>query len=351
MPPWRGDGNRAGVLCFRSGQQEVLVPERKLMTEAEAIARFVDDGDSVYVGYTSVAWGLCHEIVRQRKRRLESIGGSVGPQGTMLFMAGCSDRVSSGYIAGALRPGPVQDMMDRGELKYEDYSNQAIALMLMAGALGIPFIPTRSFLGSDYLKPEYQEHPGGHRGDKKWSVMESPFDGQPVVLLPALRPDVAVIHAQRADEFGNVQTWGHQGDARWAYWAANKVIVSVEEIVSPEVIREDPGRTVVPGLRVAAVVHMPYGAHPSGCTGHYDFDYAFMAATMSRIGRSAEDFAAFRDEWIDGVPDRARYIQRYVERFGQRALERIRVDSGPSPQEGIHYGYGAELHFRMPTPD
>ena len=323
------------------------MPATKLMSEAEAIGRFVNDGDSVYVGYTSVAYGLIHEIIRQRKTGLEAIGGSVGTQGTMLFMAGCANRVSSGYIAGALRPGPVQDMMDSGELKYEDYSNQAVALMLMAGALGIPFIPTRSFLGSDYLKPEYQQHPGGHRGENKWSVMESPFDGQPAVLLPALTPDVAVIHAQRADEFGNVQSWGHQGDARWAYWAAKKLIVSVEEIVPTETIREDPGRTIVPGFRVSALVHMPRGTHPSGCNGFYDFDYAFMAAAMSRVGRSKEDFEAFRDEWIDGVADRAGYIQRYIERFGQEALDRTIATDGPSPQEGIRYAYAPTLPFRM----
>ena len=323
------------------------MPEPKLMSERQAIARFVDDGDSVYVGYTSVAYGLIHEIVRQRKTGLEAIGGSVGPQGTMLFMAGCADRVSSGYIAGALRPGPVQDMMDSGDLRYEDYSNQAIALMLMAGALGIPFIPTRSFLGSDYLKPEYQEHPGGHRGANKWATMESPFDGQPVVLLPALIPDVAVLHAQRADRFGNVQTWGHQGDARWAFWAAKKVIVSVEDIVEPEVIREDPGRTVVPGFRVAAVVHMPFGAHPSGFVGHYDFDYAFMAAEMGRIGRGKDEFEAFRAEWIDGVADRSEYIQRYLERFGQQALDRTRATAGPAPTPDVRYTYAPELPFRM----
>lgn len=325
--------------------------EPKLMSESEAISRFVDDGDSVYVGYTSVAFGLSHEIIRQRKKGLEALGGSVGPQGTLMLMAGCFDRVTSGYVAGALRPGPIQDMMDRGDVRYEDYSNQTLALMLMAGALGIPFIPTRSFLGTDFIKPENVAHPHGYRGDKKLAVIDSPFDDQPVVLLPALRPDVAILHAQRADKFGNVQTWGHQGDARWAFWAAEKVIVSVEEIVEPEVIREDPGRTVVPGFRVSAVVHMPYGAHPTGFVGHYDFDYAFMAATMTRAGRSHENFEAFRAEWIDGVADRAGYLEHYIERFGQDSLDRIRATDGPSPHEGVRYTYGPTLPFRMKTLD
>jgi glutaconate CoA-transferase subunit A len=319
----------------------------KLMTEQEAIARFVEDGDGVYIGYTSIAYGLCHEIIRQRKRRLEMYGGSAGPQASLLIMAGCADRALTGYLAGALRPGAIQDAMTAGELRWEDYSNQAIALMLMAGALGIPFIPTRSFLGTDYLLPENQEHPGGYLGDKKWAEMASPFDGQKVVLLPALRPDVAILHAQRADEDGNIQTWGHQGDAKWAYWAAKKVIVSVEEIVPKVVVRDDPSRTIVPGFKVSAVVHMPYGAHPSGCTGHYDFDYGFMAKTMSRITRSQEEYRVFADEWIDGVPDRAGYVAKLLNEFGEDALEPIRVDAGPSPQEGIRYGYGRQLRFRI----
>lgn len=320
----------------------------KVMSAREAVERFVSDGDSVYVGYTSVAYGLIHEIIRQRRRDLECIGGSVGPQGTLLVMAGCANRIRSGYIAGALRPGAITERMENGTLRFEDYSNQAIALMLMAGALGIPFIPTRSFLGSDYLREEYQEHPGAIPGYRKWQTMASPFDGQQVVLLPAIRPDVAVLHAHRADEDGNVQLWGHMGDAKWAYWAAKKPIVSVEEIVPREVIREDPGRTVVPGFRVAAVVHMPWGAHPSPFVGHYEADYGFQALTMSRIGRDEAGYRQFADEWIHGVPDREAYLAQYVRRFGQASLDAIRTNRGPSPAPGISYGYGEQLRFRMP---
>jgi glutaconate CoA-transferase subunit A len=319
------------------------------MTEREAIGRFVADGDSVYVGYTAAAYGLIREVVRQKKTGLEMIGASVGPQGSLLIMGGCADRVRTGYLAAALRPGLVQDMMSDGTFKYEDYSNQAIALMLMAGALGIPFIPTRSFLGTDYLDPKNVDHPGAYLREQKWRAMESPFDGQPYVALPALRPDVALLHAQRADEFGNVQIWGHQGDARWAYWAAKKVIVSVEEIVPHETVLNDPGRTVVPGLRVSAIVHMPYGAHPAGQIGYYDYDYAFQGASgMSQIVRSEELWHAHADEWIYGVEDHAGYLRRYAERFGEVALAAIAVDSGRTPDAaGVRYGYAKQLRFRM----
>ena len=323
------------------------MPQRKLMTAAEAVGRFVNDGDTVYAGYTSVSLGLTFELIRQGKRNLEVVGGSVGLPGTFLMLAGCVDRVSTGYIGGALRPGAVTGMMDSGELKYEDYSNQAIALMLMAGALGIPFIPTRSFLGSDYLAPEYRDHPGSYRGENKWAEMESPFDGQKVVLLPALKPDVVILPAQRADEFGNVQTWGHQGDARWGYWAGRNVIVSVEEIVPTEVIRNDPSRTVVPGFKVAAVVLMPYGAHPTAMAGYYDSDYAFNARSFGGgVMRDRELFKGFLDEWVYGCADHEAYLAHYRERFGDDALGNIRATRGPDVGNGVRYTYNPELRFR-----
>jgi glutaconate CoA-transferase, subunit A len=317
----------------------------KLLSLHDAVERFVDDGDVIYAGYTSVAYGLCYEIIRQRKRQLDVVGASVGGQGTLFVLSGCANRMRTGYIGGALRPGMITQAMNDGTLQFEDYSNQAIALMLMAGALGIPFIPTRSFLGSDYLRPEYQEHPGGFLGDKKWAQMESPFDGQQVVLLPALRPDVAVIHAQRADEEGNVQMWGHLGDARWAFWAARKVIVSVEEIVPNSVIRADPSRTIVPGFRVSAVVHLPYGAHPTSIAGYYDYDYGFSASVMRHASRSQADFDAFAAEWIDGVADHAAYMDHYRAVFGEDALAALAAHTGTTPQESVLYGYAPIRRF------
>ncbi|MBI5947294.1 MAG: CoA transferase subunit A [Chloroflexi bacterium] len=315
----------------------------KLMTARDAIARFVDDGDTIYAGYTCIAFGLCYEIIRQRKKRLEVVGGSVGQQATLMILGGCVDRVRSGYLGGALRPGVITEMMSDGRLRYEDYSNQGIALMLMAGALGIPFIPTRSFLGTDYLRPEFAEHPGAYLGDQKWAEMESPFDGQKVVLLPALRPDVAVLHAQRADEEGNVHAWGHQGDSKWAYWAAKKVIVSAEEIVPSSAIRSDPSRTIVPGFRVSAVVHMPWGGHPTSITGYYDYDYGFHARAMRAVTRSVEAYEAFAAEWIHGVEDHAAYMAHYREVFGQEAIDRLVATDGPEPELPVRYTHAPTL--------
>lgn len=321
------------------------MPDSKLMSASDAVARFVADGDCVYAGYVTASFGLLHEVIRQRRRDLEIVGASVGNQGTLLFLAGCANRVQTGYVGGALRPGRIQDWMASGDLRFEDYSNQAIALRLMAGALGIPFIPTRSFLGTDYLRPEFAGAPGNYLGDQKWRKIESPFDGQPVVLLPALRPDVVLLHAQRADAEGNVQMWGHLGDARWGFWAGKKVIVSVEEVVESEVIMRDPSRTVVPGFRVSAVVHMPYGAHPAQLAGYYDTDYAFQAQAMRGIVPSEQRWQAFLAEWIDGIVDRDAYIAHYRERYGAEALAMLAASEGPAGAEAVPYTFAPTLRF------
>jgi len=321
------------------------VPPTKLMSLEEAVDRFVADGDTVYAGYLVVPFALTHEIVRQGKRNLEVVGASVVWPATELALGGCCRRIRSGYIQGALRPGPVQEMMERGEIQYEDYSNQAIALMLMAGALGIPFIPTRSFLGTDYLHLEHAEYPGRIPGYRRHAVMTSPFDGQRVVLLPAIRPDVVIMHAQRADAEGNVHSWGHQGDARWGLWAGRKVIVTVEEIVPTDVIRSDPSRTIVAGFQVSAVVHCPFGAHPGGLAGYYDFDYLFLERVLSPALASREGFARFRAEWIDGVHSREEYLARVRETIGPEMFARILAEPGRTPLAPPNYGYSRTLNL------
>lgn len=310
----------------------------KLMTAREAVSRFIEDGDSIYTGYTQVPMSLTHEIIRQGKRGLEVIGASVGGQATLLILAGCCNRVTSGYIGGALRPGPVQDLMQRGALRYDDYSNGAIAMMLMAGAFGLPFVPMKWFLGTDYLRPEFEGHAGAVRGQRKWKRITSPFDGQEYLALPALRPDVTIMHFQRADELGNVQAWGAFGDAKWALWAARKVIISVEEIVPTSAIRTDPNRTIVPAARVAAVVHEPWGAHPTSVPGYYDYDYDFFRATAGSTA-SVEGFRAFAEEWIYGLPDRAAYVDHIEKTFGAGWLERVRVRQPILPERTVDYGF------------
>jgi len=316
--------------------------ESKLMTAREAISRFAADGETVYVGYLMVPHALCHEVIRQRKRGLTLVGASLLQQATLLILAGCVGRLMTGYLGGALRSKLLRDLMARGELKYEDYSNQSQTLMLMAGALGIPFIPTRTFLGSDFLSDKCVNHPHGWLRDKKYQLSQCPFTREKVVLLPALRPDLAVMAAQRADSQGNVQAWGALGDAKWALWAARKVVVSVEEVVPTEVIRRDPNRTIIPSFKVSAVVHEPFGAHPGAMSGYYDIDLAF----NGRYGAWDSDEGAsrqFLEEWVYGVKDRREYIERYVAKLGYEALRSIQA-SPPFPPIGtVDYAYSPNI--------
>jgi glutaconate CoA-transferase subunit A len=184
------------------------------------------------------------------------------------------------------------------ELEMVDYSNLTLALALHAASLGVPFLPTHSTLGSDLLK----NNPNLH--EFKSSVGE-----EKLVAVSALRPDVAVIHVQRADREGNAHVWANLGVAIDGVRAAKTVIVVAEEIVEPEMISSDPNRTLVPGFLVAAVVHEPWGAHPSPVQGYCGRDHAFFAEYHAQ-SRTAEGAREWLARWVTGVPDRRAYMKQ-----------------------------------------
>lgn len=308
----------------------------KLMSAREAVERFVHDGDSVFLGYTSWAGELEREIARQRKRRLMPLA-TVGS--LLLPLAGCADRIITAYLLGA-RSSYFMERWRAGEFKVEDYTNQTVALMLMAGALGIPFIPTRSFLGTDYLDERYLPQPGGFLGDKKLHAMESPFNGEKVVLLPALRVGVSCVHVQQADEEGNAVFWGGAGEVRWGLWASERIIISAEEIVPAGELRSDPHRVTVPGFMVNAVVHAPFGALPWGLPGYYSGDGRFQAEYLLPM-RTREGFERVLAEWVDGCPDPAAVLAHHRERYGDGALDALRVNRTWEPARTIRYGWRA----------
>lgn len=320
----------------------------KLMTESDAVARFVDDGDTIYCGFSLSPMGLIHEVIRQQKRHLNAVAASNVTTAGLLAIAQCTDRMETGYVSGALGGGPVNEMMQDGRIRFEDYSNLIITLRLMAGAIGIPFIPVNSFLGTDYLKPEIMDHDNSLKSDRtrrdgtvapSYVVMDSPFiDGGKTVLHPALKPDVALFHCQRADEFGNTQTWGPLTDSKWALWASDKVIVSTEEIVPRSVIESDPARTILPGFKVNAVVHIPWGSHPNEMYGIYKSDLTFNSE-ITRAFRSWEFSKKLISEWIYGVKDHTGYIRHYEERFGKGALESLRLTETIVPERPITGGW------------
>jgi len=306
----------------------------KLMSAREAVGTFVHDGDSVFLGYTTWANALEWEIARQRKKRLTAVG-TVGS--LLLPLIGCADRIITAYALGALSPW-FKRRLAAGEWQLDDYTNQSLALMFMAGALGIPFIPTRSMLGTDFVSPAYHPQPNGVLGADKLRVIASPFGGEPLVALPALRPDVSCVHVQWADEDGNAAFWGGHGEVRWALWASKRIVISAEEIVPRGVLRSDPHRVTVPGFMVDAVVHMPFGALPWAVPGYYGSSPRFQAEFIAGL-RGEETFDEQIARWIDGCADHEAFLALFEERYGAGALDAHRVNRAWQPARPITYGW------------
>lgn len=284
----------------------------KLMTEREAVKRFIHTGD--YVGFELYGTVRCplsivREIVRQRVAGLRLMG-----QGLMdadfLIAAGLVtelDITYVGYEAYGLSP-ILRRAVERGALKTAEWSNAAITWRMKAAAMGLPFLPARTMLGTDTLA----------RSPAK--TMKDPFTGMDLVLLPALVLDTAVIHVHRADKLGNCQIDGISGFAVEMSRACKRLIVSAEEIVDTEVFREKPERTIIPYFLVDAVVEAPFGAHPGEACGAYRRDEPHIKAYLEAT-RSEETTKKYLDEFIHGVKDHAGYL----ERVGASRLRALKV--------------------------
>ena len=279
------------------------------MSMSEAIEQFVSDGSSVAMGLALEAlipFAAGHEMVRQRKRCLTLIGPISDTLFDQLIGAGCAGAIVAAW-AGNVSAGLGHNYRRAAEhgvpnaIRIEDHSNFTIALGLLAGALGAPFLPSRTLLGTDLL-----------RTNPTFKQGESPFGGEPLLFVPAIVPDVAVLHVQRADATGGCHAWGNLGVSEEAALAAKRVIVVAEEIVDKAVIESDPNRVVVPPHRVSAVVCEPGGAHPSSVQGYYGRDHDFYAEYHAQT-KTAEEDAAWRRRWIEEPPNRAAYLHRLGE--------------------------------------
>jgi glutaconate CoA-transferase subunit A len=174
-------------------------------------------------------------------------------------------------------------------------------------------------------------------GEKKAILMKDPFgSGHDHVLVPALTPDVGYFHCQRADEEGNSQMWGIWGDMPWSMRACKKVIVSCEEIITREQIGRDPNRTIVPGYKVVAVVHAPFGAHPKHCQGYYDVDRDFIFKYI-RESVTEDGWKTYMDEWVYGVADREEYLKKYVDTYGMKKFLGLKAKDMMSTS--VNYGF------------
>jgi len=205
-------------------------------------------------------------------------------------------------------------------LELEEYSHFGMVGRYTAGAMNLPFFPLRSYFDSDLpaANPLIRQ-------------VASPYGDDPVYAVPPLKPDVTIIHAQRADAAGDTQIWGLLGCQKEAAFAASRVIVVVEELVDESVIRADPNRTILPGLVVDAVVVEPFGAHPSYAQGYYDRDNAFYLE-WDAISRDEASLQHWLNEWVHGVPGRA----EYVDKLGRERLESLRP--APAPSGSVDYG-------------
>src|SRR5438034_201130 len=267
---------------------------------AQAIERFVPDGATIAMGVALEAvipFAAGHEMIRQRRRNLELVGPISDALFDQLIGAGCVRRVTAAWI-GNVSEGLAHcyrracEHRVPGPLEVRDHSNFSISLALWAAAWNVPSLPTRTLLGSDIL-----------RTNPDLSL------GAGLVHVKAVRPDVAIVHAQRADEQGRAHAWGPLGITEEAGLAAERVIVSCEELVDPSVILSDPNRILFPETRVAAVVHEPGGAHPSPVQGFFKRDHAFYREYGER-SRTEEGFEPWLREWVVDVPDRAAYMRR-----------------------------------------
>lgn len=289
----------------------------KLVTMQEAIARYVPDGASVALGLALeplIPYAAAHEIIRQRRQGLTLIGPISDILFDELIGAGCVESIRAAWVGnvseglGHCYRRAVEKAIPHA-ITVEEHSNYTIALALLAASLDAPYIPTRSLLGSDIPRQNRTLQPA-----------QSALDGSPVLLVPALRPDVTIIHAQRCDEEGNAHVWGSMGVSEEAILAARDVIITTEEIVPQATITSDPNRVIGPSFKVRAVVHEPWGAHPSAAQGCYNRDHQAFHEYHLRT-RSPEGFQSWLEEWVLGISSRAEYMAK----LGEEHLHGLRV--------------------------
>jgi glutaconate CoA-transferase subunit A len=296
----------------------------KLIPLSEAIAQNVNDGDLVYAaGFTHlIPFAAAHEIIRQGKKHLTLARATPDIIYEQMVAAGCADKLIFSYSGnpgvGSLRV--VRAEMEAKRLAYEEYSHFAMITRLTAGAAGLPFLPMKP-IGTEDLA----------RANPHYRAITCPYTGERLNTVPALNPDVAIIHVQRADAQGNAHIWGILGEQKEAAFASKRVILTAEEIVDESVIRSDPNRTLIPAMVVSAVCQVPYAAHPSYTQGYYDRDNPFYLE-WDKISSSTESTKSWLDEWVYGVQDRAEYWAK----LGAETHARLQVK--PKWSEPVNYG-------------
>jgi glutaconate CoA-transferase, subunit A len=277
----------------------------KVRSLREAIAADVQDGMSIATGCaleSLIPFAASHEIIRQQKKDLTLIGPISDMQFDQMIGAGCVRKVIASWV-GNVAAGLGHNYRRAAEagiprpIEIQEHSNFTVSLALQAGAAGVPFLPTRTIMGSDFS------------GAEQFRRLRCPFTDENLIAVRALRPDVTIVHVQRADREGNAHVWGNFGVMREASLAAKKVILTCEEIVDHEVILADPNRVVIPGFLVSSVVHLPYGSFPSPTQGYARRDDAFYFE-YHRATRERAGFENWLRQWVLEVADHREFVAR-----------------------------------------
>ena len=296
----------------------------KLTPLSDAIGNYVHDGDTIYAaGFTHlIPYAAGHEIIRQHRRDLVLARATPDLIYDQMVAAGCARKVIFSYMGnpgvGSLRI--VRAELEAGHLEWEEYSHFGMISRLQAGAAGLPFMLMNQ-TGAVSLETV----------NSNIRRITDPYSGKEVVVVPALNPDVALVHVQRADAEGNAQIWGIIGEQKEAAFASKRVILTAEEIVDEAVIRSDPNRTIIPGFIVDAVCHVPHCAHPSYTQGYYDRDNAFYIE-WDKISSDPAAVQKWLVEWVYNVKDR----KSYWNKLDNHVKEQLKVRSRFS--EVVNYG-------------
>jgi len=306
--------------------------DNKVMSLKEAISNNVKDGDELILGnYTlSMCVALASEVIRQKKKHLTVYTQSSHIDLEYLAAGDCIDKIVTNFISVIGGTGNVIRRMQRGEIEVEEYSNFQYNARLQAGMYGFSFMPVlEGAIETDLFKKRT------FMGENKFKVIKCPYTGKDILTVPAVNPDVCIIHVQRADKYGNAQYWGAMGSVQAAALASKKIIVSCEEIVDYEIIRSSPHHTIIPAYRTNAVVETKYGAHPTPVAGYYKNDQFFMDWGFALM-RSDEGSTRWLDEWVYGCEDHDAYIQKYEETFGSNMLNSFKYN--PYYSTPVNYG-------------
>lgn len=292
----------------------------KIMTLKEAVTTFIKDGSHIAIGgfvCTRNPMAIAYEIIRQRKKNLHIYVHSHGQALDLLIGAGCVRRLELAY-AGMGRFASTcvrfRKAVQNSDIEWEDYTNYEMTLRFFAGSLGIPFMVTKTSLGSDILvkegfcpetRKEYKV------ASKKLTIMNNPFsnEDEKIVLVPAINPDVALIHAQYVGEEGTVRIEGLSLTDVEIAKCADKLVITCEEIVPESYLRQNPDMNCLPHFLVDAIVAVPYGAHPTSCFNFYDYDAQHLNM-YRKIAENDRNFTEYLDEWVYGISSHEEYLAK-----------------------------------------